>query len=287
MKTKTVFSLVSLLVVSLSHSAWARGGGGGFGGGGFGGGAHFGGGGGGGHFGGGGGFHSAPAFHGGGFGGLRYSFGARPTYGRPVYVRPQSQIARSTTHAPVFRQPRSSVSTIGNRMARTAPTSHSVAPNSAVRPSENARNHIFAREDGSRHRDWDRRGAHFWNGRWWAWDGGFWIGLDDGFYPWDYYPYYAYDYYPYDYYPGYYADVEPYYYNEGVYDSVPAADPNVTAVQNDLAKLGYYHEPVDGLYGRATRDAVAHYQNDHHLAITGTLTTQTLQSLGVAPSVAS
>src|SRR2546421_11077817 len=63
MKTKTVFSLVSLLVVSLSHPAWARGGGGG----GFGGGAHFGGGGGGVHFGGGGGFHSAPAFHGGGF----------------------------------------------------------------------------------------------------------------------------------------------------------------------------------------------------------------------------
>src|SRR5438067_2052500 len=88
-------------------------------------------------------------------------------------------------------------------------------------------------------------------------------------------------------YPGYYADVEPYYNNEGVYDSVPAADPNVTAVQNDLTKLGYYHGPVDGLYGRATRDAVARYQNDHHLAITGTLTTQTLQSLGVSPSVAS
>ena len=79
MNTKTVFSLVSLLVVALSHPAWARGGGGGgFGGGGFGGGAHFGGG--GGHFGGGGGFHSAPAFHGRGLGGLRYSFGARPTY---------------------------------------------------------------------------------------------------------------------------------------------------------------------------------------------------------------
>src|SRR5438309_6086657 len=131
MKTKTIFSLVSLLVVSLSHPAWARGGGGGFGGGG-----------GGGHVGGGGGFHGAPAFHGGGFGGLRYSFGARPTYGRPVYVRPQSQIARSTTHAPVFRQPRSSVSAIGNRTARTAPTSHSVARNSAVRPSDNARHSV-------------------------------------------------------------------------------------------------------------------------------------------------
>src|SRR5882724_12352439 len=112
MKTKTVFSLVSLLVVSLSHPAWARGGGGGFGGG-----AHFGGGGGSGHFGSGGGFHSAPAFHGGGFGGLRYSFGARPTYGRPVYVRPQSQLARSTIHAPVSARQRSSVSAISSRTA--------------------------------------------------------------------------------------------------------------------------------------------------------------------------
>src|SRR5207244_750527 len=71
------------------------------------------------------------------------NYSARPTYGRPVYVRPQSQLARSTTHAPVFRQPRSSVSAIGNRGARTAATSHSVAPNSAVRPSDNARNHIL------------------------------------------------------------------------------------------------------------------------------------------------
>jgi len=45
--------------------------------------------------------------------------------------------------------------------------------------------------------------------------------------------------------------------------------------------------PIDGFYGRATRDAVARYQTEHHLTITGTLTTQTLQSLGVAPSVAS
>src|SRR5207245_4645843 len=173
------------------------------------------------------------------------SVGAGPTDGRPVYVRPQSQIARSTTHAPVFRQPRSSVSAIGNRTARTAPTSHSVARNSAVRPSDNARNHIFAREDGSRHRDWDRRGAHFWNGHWWCWDGGFWIGLDDGYYPWDLYPYYAYDYYPYD----YYTDVEPV--DQGY--AAQQADPNVSAVQADLAQLGYYNGPIDGLFGADTR----------------------------------
>jgi peptidoglycan hydrolase-like protein with peptidoglycan-binding domain len=106
--------------------------------------------------------------------------------------------------------------------------------------------------------------------------------LDAGYYPWDYYPYYAYDYYPYDYYPGYYADVEPEYYSAGVSASVDRRpDPNVTSAQTDLAKLGYYHGAIDGLFGRDTRDAVARYQSDQKFGITGTLTTQTLESLGV------
>ena len=37
--------------------------------------------------------------------------------------------------------------------------------------------------------------------------GGFWCGLDAGFFPWDYLPYYTDDYYPYDYYT---ADVPQY-----------------------------------------------------------------------------
>ena len=145
-----------------------------------------------------------------------------------------------------------------------------------------ARNHIFARHDTNWHRDWDHRSAHYWNGHWWCYDGTTWIGLDAGYYPWDYYPYYAYDYYPYDYYPGYYADVEPDYYSAGVSSSVDQEpDQNVTAVQSDLTKLGYYHGVIDGLFGRATRDALARYQADQQLAVTGTLTTETLQSLGV------
>jgi hypothetical protein len=145
-----------------------------------------------------------------------------------------------------------------------------------------ATNHIFARHDSNWHHDWDHRSAHFFNGHWWCFDGVAWIGLDAGFYPWDYYPYYAYDYYPYDYYPGYYADVEPEYYNAGVSSSAAQSpDPNVTAVQTDLAKIGYYKGVIDGLFGRDTRDALAHYQADHSLAVTGTLTTETLQTLGV------
>lgn len=60
--------------------------------------------------------------------------------------------------------------------------------------------------------------------------------------------------------------------------------PTVTAVQQELTKLGYYHGSIDGLYGRATRGAVARYQTGHHLAVTGTLTSRMLQLLGVSPT---
>jgi len=102
--------------------------------------------------------------------------------------------------------------------------------------------------------------------------------LDDGYYPWDFYPYYGYDYYPYD----YYTDVEP-------ADQSYAAqqpDPNVTAVQTDLAQLGYYNGTIDGLFGADTRSALARYQIDRHLQVTGSLTNETLQSLGL-PALAS
>jgi putative peptidoglycan binding protein len=316
MKTKQIITLlVGITFLALGPVTWARsgggGGGGGFhGGGGFGGGGFHGGGFGGGHFGGGGfggarfgggggphfGGASMGAFRGasaGRFGGLRYSFGARPTYGRPVYVSPQTRVANSTLRSSAaVTQPRRSVagpnprataspSVVANRVNRSATASRSIAANTVNRPTESARNHIYVRQNSTWHGDWDRRSAHYWNGHWWAWDGYYWIGLDAGFFPWDYFPYYAYDFYPYDYYPGYYADVEPYYYNDGVSDYVPTPDPNVVAVQSDLANLGYYHGSIDGIYGRDTRDAVARYQTDRNLSVTGTLTVQTLQSLGV------
>src|SRR5438270_6474607 len=314
MKTLKLISLIGITSIALAQIGWAGrgGGGGGGGGGGFGGGGHFGGGG-GARFGGGGGAHFGGGFSSSGFrpafsapsravgvgtrgGGVGFGMGRQTPYQSSPSSSVRSSLAgrsgnssvRSTASkrpsAPVLSQSRSA--TAANRSANSAPpTRQSGAV--AQRGLNGRTDHIYARHDQNWHGDWDRHHAHYSRNHWWVYDSGAWIGLDDGFYPWDYYPYYAFDYYPYDYYPGYYSDVEPYYNNEGVYDSVPAADPNVTAVQNDLTKLGYYHGPVDGLYGRPTRDAVARYQNDHHLAITGTLTTQPLQSLGVSPSVAS
>jgi hypothetical protein len=145
--------------------------------------------------------------------------------------------------------------------------------------------HIYARHDQNWHHDWNQRRAYYSEGHWWCYDGVAWIGLDDGFFPWNYYPYYAFDYYPYDYYPGYLADVEPYYSNAGVSNSIPAPDPTVSGVQTRLTQLGYYNGPVDGIFGALTRDAVARYQIAKNLTVTGSLSAGTLQSLGL-PRVA-
>jgi hypothetical protein len=174
---------------------------------------------------------------------------------------------------------RSRITTTPNRE-----TTHPEMAQVSRRPALNGRtDHIAERHDASSwHRDWDRRHAHFSHNTFFVFDDGFWFGLDPGIFPWDYYPYYAYDYYPYDYYPGYYADVEPYYYDEGAYSETPMRDPTVSTVQTDLTQQGFYNGPADGIFGPTTRDAVAKYQIAKHLDVTGSLTTQTLQSLGVS-----
>jgi Putative peptidoglycan binding domain len=152
-----------------------------------------------------------------------------------------------------------------------------------------ANHRVFARHDGNWHRDWDRHRAHFDHGRVFVFTDGFWRGL----YPWDYYPYDAYGSYPWDYY-GY-----PYGYNDYPYDSydynaqdpysyyngynAPAQSGNavVSSVQSQLAKRGYYRGAVDGLAGDETQAAIAGYQEDNDLSVTGTVTAATLQSLGL------
>jgi hypothetical protein len=140
--------------------------------------------------------------------------------------------------------------------------------------------HIYRRDGGTSHPDWDRRRPHYENNHWWAYNGDSWIGLDEGFYPWDYYPYYTYDYYPYDYSVDDSTDVPPAY--QGTTTTAPAPDPTVTAVQTELSQQGYYGGPIDGLFGPATRDAVARYQASKSLTVTGSLTSGTLQALGLS-----
>jgi hypothetical protein len=157
-----------------------------------------------------------------------------------------------------------------------------------------ANRRVFARHDGNWHRDWDRHHAHFDHGHVFVFLNGFWWDL----YSWDYYPYYGYGYYPYDYSYGYPYDYSnydsypsdsyndygyyPYSYYNGYTASSQYGNGGVSAVQSKLADLGYYRGPIDGIAGDQTQAALARYQEDHNLSVTGTVTAATLQALGAS-----
>ena len=311
MKIKQIISLlVGITFVALSPATWAAGHGGGGGGGGFHGGGGFGGG----------GFHGG-GFRGGGFGGgvgsrgggvgfggahlsggvpnfagggPRFSSFGHPSSRQPVYDgRPGRSItpsigARTASNRPQNRFGSTRNTVVGQRSAaasnRAAVASTARSSGTAAQRGLNGRtDHIAERHDANWHGDWDRRHAHFFHNRFFVFDDGFWFGLDDGFYPWDYLPYYADDYYPYD----YYADGQSYDNTEPVNNGAPAPDATVEATQERLAQLGYYNGPVDGIFGPTTRDAVAKYQIANQLNVTGSLSPDTLQSLGLPQPAAS
>jgi len=149
-----------------------------------------------------------------------------------------------------------------------------------------ANHRVFARHDGNWHHDWDRHHAHFDHGHIFVFTDGFWWGL----YPWDYYPYDAYGSYPsdsYDYndnpYDSYdYNTQAPYSYYSGYAAPAESGNGVVSSVQSQLAKLGYYRGAVDGVAGDETQAAIARYQQENDLSVTGTVTAATLQSLGLA-----
>jgi len=294
------------------------GGGGNFGGGGFGGG-HAGGGFGAGHFGGfsgghfggarvggfnGGGIRAAPTFSGGGVrfnsnrsvGGLNRTPQQLSYYtgARTPAVMPRAsgkQLPNRTINsnagrvAAVNRQSNRVNSVVGQKRVTNPRFSTAQNRQSFVK------NHAFSRHDGNWHRDWNRHRAHFDHGHVFVFVGGSWWGL----YPWDYYPYgygygdYPYDYsndYPYDYsgypYDGYgYSSSEPYSYYNGYAPSGQYSNTVVSSVQSKLSSLGYYHGAIDGIDGDETQAALARYQQDQELSVTGTVTPATLGALGL------
>ncbi|GEP44137.1 peptidoglycan-binding domain-containing protein [Brevifollis gellanilyticus] len=53
------------------------------------------------------------------------------------------------------------------------------------------------------------------------------------------------------------------------------------AVQQALARSGYYNGSIDGQLGPMSQRAIANYQSDNGLAVTGTVTSSLLRSLGL------
>jgi hypothetical protein len=282
MKKIKLFALTGTAVVALGSTAWA---GPHSGGGGLAGGGHFGGN----HFGGySGGIRAAPTFSGGGLrfsgnrsiGGLSrapqqfyYYSGARTSAERPhasARQVPDRSISPNTGGAAaVNRQSNRVDSTVGQKRVSDPRLSTTANRQSLIK------DHAFARHDANWHRNWDKHHAHFHHGVVFVFIDDFWWGL----YPSDYYPYYASDYYPYGYY-----DYD--YYPYGYDDQSAYVDPDqygssstVSAVQSELAKLGYYRGTIDGVAGDETQAAIARYQQDHDLSVTGTVTAAILQSL--------
>jgi hypothetical protein len=163
---------------------------------------------------------------------------------------------------------------------------------------------------------WNGHRCRFVNGSWFIFDFGFvpWYG-------WSYYDSYPYDYYPYGYggygYGAYGYDPGVYdqsnYYDQGGsnYNGQPndydqgrnnyndqsnyqdqgrntlgssdqSAAVTVADVQDQLTRAGYYHGKIDGVLGPETRHALVRYQSNKGLRMTGSLTTETQQSLGLA-----
>lgn len=115
-------------------------------------------------------------------------------------------------------------------------------------------------------------GAHNWHGGHWSggpyWDVGWW----DGDPYWGGNPYYS-----------YYDD------NSSAYSEAAPLQPDATssrdtvvAMQQDLARLGYYHGPVDGIMGSQTRQAIRWFQSANQLPVTGLVDAATLKGLQIS-----
>ena len=318
MKTINLLSLTTAALIALASTALAgpHGGRGGFGGSYFGGGARFGGGNfGGSHFGAApfgaysGSIRAGPTLSGGGarFSGSRsivapgrglqqfsYYSGARTSATAPrasARQLPNRSISSNAGRlAPVSRQP----NRVGSSVAQKWVTNRGLS--TAENRQSFVKNHAFAHHDGNWHRNWDKHRAHFDHGHVFVFVGGFWWGL----YPWDYYPDYGYGDYPYDNsygypydYTGYpndgaeYSPSQPYSYYNGYALSGQYSNTVVSAVQSKLANLGYYHGAIDGILGDESEAALAQYQQDQDLSVTGTVTAATLRALGLSHSAGS
>ena len=113
------------------------------------------------------------------------------------------------------------------------------------------------------------------------------IGFGGGYgYP----GYYGYGYgYPYGYgytYPSYYYGQYPTAYTTTYttarYGDLAYDDNLVRAVQRRLARAGYYHGPIDGVAGRATRSAIRHWEANHGMYADGRIDHKTLRALGIS-----
>jgi Putative peptidoglycan binding domain len=121
--------------------------------------------------------------------------------------------------------------------------------------------HGFASHEGERFAPQHSFRGHYRYGRPYSYGDPFWYD----------YPYYGY----YDYDDGNYSDAQ-------ASPSEPgAAEQTNIAVQQELAKRGFYQGPIDGSVGPETRKAISWFQSVEKLTVTGRVDGPTLEALQI------
>ena len=112
--------------------------------------------------------------------------------------------------------------------------------------------------------------AHGWHRGHYGYGGGYW-GWYGNPYSHDYphYGYYSYD-------DGDYSDAQT------SPSEVTPSEQTIVAVQNELAKLGYYHGQIDGIVGPETRKAISWFQSVDKLSVSGRIDDPTLKALHIS-----
>jgi len=235
-----------------------------------------------------------------GHGGKGGGGGRGPHISAPVHVSPQAHVMRSAPapHFSVQSAPRQHFQQNAPRIAtqarsqfaersahsRTFTPGHRTTPSVAFGGHVNNNNVVVSpqsrftqrgdlrnfRPPGEMSRSWDRNRIHEWNHHHFWWSGGNWVVIDGGYAPYYYGGYDAVpDYYTSDYSPTYWSD-----------DATAAsAESTAARVQQQLVRDGYNPGPVDGVIGPQTRDAIANFQRDHGLPVSGQIDGALLQAM--------
>jgi len=200
-----------------------------------------------------------------------------PIYSGSYYV-PRDQSATSFVRKPGIQQ-RAGITAKGATRPASAWSRQNVANRHRLDPQTTQRLRNWQGKaagwaDAKRNHEENWRNRHHQGHDWWhhhcnaivlvGW--GYWGWYDGWWYPaWGYDSYYSY----YDY-------NGPIYGYDGLQPDEVIAD-----IQAALQQLGYYPYAVDGVLGPATEAAIASYQGDYGLPVTGAIDPPTVRSLGL------
>jgi len=200
-----------------------------------------------------------------------------------THTSPAKSAMRSVGGSKAFAQSNRSFAAVGSGKAAPLNRNQTVASTSRIAKTPVTGSRSFAavssgtavRVDAFRagrfQPGWDVNRVYSWGGHQWGFHDGIWAVIDVGW------PGYGFA-YPFWYAGQVYGPV----YRETSVADYPAWDLSLRIrVQTRLTEEGYYTGPIDGICGPMTSGAIAAYQRDHDLPVTGRLNHELLVAMGI------